>query len=167
VKNWQMEDLTGKLSMADAGRSFAKGKAAYDAVGCAQCHIFNGKGGSLGPDITGVGGRFNTHDLLESIMKPSKVISDQYADHRIVTKGNNVIVGSIAQEDADKLVIRTNPLAPTSTETVLKKDIARRGLSKTSSMPEGLLSILTEDEIMDLLAYLKAAGKKEDPAFKN
>jgi putative heme-binding domain-containing protein len=166
VRKWEMEELTGKLAMVDSGRNFEKGKAAYEAVGCAQCHIFNGRGGPLGPDLTGVGGRFSSFDLLEAIMKPSKVVSDQYADHRIVTKGNNVLVGAIQTEDAEKIVIRTNPLSPASAETVLKKDIARRGLSKTSSMPEGLLNILKEDEIMDLLAYLKAAGKPDDAAFK-
>lgn len=166
VRNWQMDDLTPKLAMLDSGRSFARGKAAFDAVGCIKCHKFGKDGGALGPDITGVGNRFAPRDILESIILPSKVISDQYRDTQYVLKSHEVIVGTVQSQTADKLVIRTSPLSPVDV-TVAKADIVRQAPSKLSAMPTGLLNILNEDEILDLLAYLRSAGNPNDKAFKN
>ena len=47
----------------------------------------------------------------------------------------------------------------------LKKDIKERRPSKISMMPQGLLDVLSEDEVLDLLAYLRSAGDEKDPAF--
>ncbi|HZZ42862.1 MAG TPA: hypothetical protein VFE58_07980 [Tepidisphaeraceae bacterium] len=166
VRNWTMDDLTPKLPLLDSGRSFAKGKAAFDAVSCIKCHKFGSDGGSVGPDITGVGSRFAPRDILESIILPSKVISDQYRETRFVTKHNGILLGTIQSEKGDSVVIRSNPLSPVDI-TIPKSDITRRSPSKLSTMPTGLLNVLHEDEILDLLAYLRAAGNPHDKAFKN
>jgi putative heme-binding domain-containing protein len=165
VRHWTMDDLTPRLGEVDHNRNFASGKAAFAALSCVRCHRFADQGsGSVGPDITGVGSRFNTHDILESIVLPSKVISDQYADTVVVTRSQGASVGAIISEDAEKVILRPGPLSPL-TETILKKEIVSRGLSKVSPMPEGLLDVLKEDEVMDLLAYVRAGGKASDPAF--
>ena len=65
MKNWTLDDLKPKLDKLKTGRSYEKGKAAYAAVSCAVCHRFNGDGGGSGPDISGVGSRFQPADLLE------------------------------------------------------------------------------------------------------
>ena len=118
----------------------------------------------MGPDLTGVGGRFNAQDLLESILQPSKVISDQYQNIDIRTKDNDAFSGRIESEDADKIVLKTNPVAK---GVIIKKaNIKSRGPSKTSSMPQGLLNILTEEEILDMLAYLRSGGDPTDDAFR-
>jgi putative heme-binding domain-containing protein len=165
VRHWTMADLTPKLAEVDHGRNFASGKAAFAALSCVRCHRFADQGsGSVGPDITGVGQRFNTHDILESIVLPSKVISDQYADTVVVTRSQGASVGAILSEDADNVILRPSPLSPL-TETIAKKEIVSRGLSKVSPMPEGLLDVLKENEVLDLLAYVRAGGKANDPAF--
>src|SRR6185503_11986704 len=115
VHNWQMDDPVPLLAQADHGRSFESGRAAFEAAQCLKCHRFNGEGGSTGPDISGVGNRFNARDLLESILLPSKVVSDQYQSIRVVTS-DDVIVGRIERDDPDRLVIRTHPLAGTTVE---------------------------------------------------
>jgi putative heme-binding domain-containing protein len=165
VKNWQMADLTPKLDKVKAGRSFENGKAAYAAVSCAQCHRFNGDGGGSGPDISGVGMRFQPADLLEAIVLPSKIISDQYQATEIITKKKQVYVGTIQEENEEKVVVRSSPLSP-ATETVPKKEIADRHPSKVSIMPQGLIDVLSEDEVLDLLAYLRSAGDPNDRAFQ-
>jgi putative heme-binding domain-containing protein len=163
VHNWQMEDLVPALGEAGRGRSFENGRAALEAAQCLKCHRFNGEGASTGPDLSGVGNRFNERDLLESIVLPSKVISDQYQSTRIVTR-NDVLVGQIVKDDPDTLQIRTNPLAA-GTITVKKADVKDRRPDKLSMMPEGLISILRKDEVLDLLAYLRSGGKPDDRAF--
>ena len=159
-----MQDLLPKLDRVRYGRSFESGKAAFAAVSCIKCHRFVSGGGASGPDITGVGMRFQPADLLEAIILPSKVISDQYQNTEIVTRKKEVIVGTIQEENDKELVIRPSPLA--DTETVAKADIAIRRPSKISPMPQGLLDVLTEDEIFDLLAYVRSAGDPDDRAFK-
>jgi putative heme-binding domain-containing protein len=165
VRNWQMEDLTPKLAQLKSGRSFEKGKAAYAAVSCTKCHRFNGDGGASGPDISGVGNRFQPADLLETIILPSKVISDQYQATEIITKKKEVVVGMVQQENDQQVVIQSSPLS-TYTETVKKDQINIRRPSKTSLMPTGLIDVLSEEEVLDLLAYLRSGGKPDDPAFK-
>jgi putative heme-binding domain-containing protein len=167
VRRWQVADFAARMSEVDRGRSYASGKAAFEAVSCAKCHRFgpdNGTG-AVGPDITGVGSRFSAHDILESILLPSKAISDQYRDTSVVTKNGIAAVGQIQSEDDEKIVLRPSPLLP-QTETILKKNVVRRGPAKLSAMPEGLLDVLTEDEVLDLLAYLRSGGKSDDGAFK-
>ena len=165
VKAWTMADLTPKLAKLKSGRSFENGKAAFNATSCIKCHRFNNEGGASGPDISGVGNRFQPADLLETIVLPSKVISDQYQATEIVTKKKEVFVGTIHEENDERVVIRPSPLA-TATETVLKKDIADRHPSKLSIMPQSLIDVLSEDDVLDLLAYLRSAGDPNDPAFK-
>lgn len=165
VRNWQMAELTPALGRLSAGRSYENGRAAYAAVSCVQCHRFNGEGGGSGPDITGVGNRFQPADLLEAIVLPSKVISDQYQATQIVTKKKQVVVGTVHEESDEQVVIRPSPLS-THTESIAKRDILERRPSKLSIMPQGLLDVLSEEEVLDLLAYLRSAGDPKDPAFR-
>ena len=165
VHHWQMEDIVPLLDQATRGRNYESGKAAFEAAQCAKCHRFNGDGGSTGPDISGVGNRFNARDLLESIILPSKVVSDQYQSTRVVTK-DDVIVGRIERDEPDRLVIRTHPLAGTTVE-VKKSAIKDQRPDKLSMMPDGLVSILKKEEVLDLLAYLRSGGNPNDGAFAN
>jgi len=74
------------------------------------------------------------------------------------------VTGRIIDEDGGKVVVVTDPLKQTQRE-IKKSDIKERQPSKLSSMPEGLMSILTKEEILDLLAYLESGGKVNSPAF--
>lgn len=164
VHNWQLDDLLPVLDQVEKGRSFEKGKAAFEAAQCAKCHRFNGEGGSTGPDITGVGARFNPQYIAESLILPSKVVSDQYMTTTIVTDGGDVLTGRIINEDDRKVSIRTNPFAEALTE-IAKENIEERTLSPLSEMPQGLINTLTKEEVLDLIAYLRSAGNPNDAAF--
>jgi len=67
-------------------------------VACAACHRFVNEGGSIGPDLTGVVGRYSVRDLLESIVDPNKVISDQYQAIMIQTTSGRIITGRIGAD---------------------------------------------------------------------
>lgn len=164
VQNWQMQDLLPEIDKATKGRSFERGQAVFEAVQCAQCHRFNTQGGSTGPDLTGVGNRFSPADVLESILLPSKVISDQYRATEFITKDHDVVVGTVESEDGEKIVVRTHPLSP-ETVPVMKSNVTIRRPSAVSMMPEGLVDVLSKDEILDLIAYLRSAGDAKDKAF--
>jgi putative heme-binding domain-containing protein len=164
VRNWQMSDLTPVIAEATSGRDFEKGRMAYNAVQCAKCHRFNGDGASTGPDLTGAGNRFSPADVLEAIILPSKVISDQYRPTEFITKTKTLVSGQVEAEDAETLTIRANPLAA-ETVKLKKADIAKKRPARLSLMPEGLIDTLNEDEILDLIAYVRSGGNKNDKAF--
>jgi putative heme-binding domain-containing protein len=165
VKQWRMTDLVPDLTAAGHGRDFARGKEAYLAGQCIKCHRFGNDGGAVGPDLTAIAARFNRRELLESILEPSKVISDQYQNEVFTTGKGKVLTGRVVDESADRLVIQPDPLKPERVE-VLKADLDSRTPSKVSPMPAGLVDVLSRDEVLDLIAYLESTGNKGHAAFK-
>jgi putative heme-binding domain-containing protein len=164
IRNWAMSDILPDVEQATRGRNFENGKVAFNDAQCAACHRLGGEGGSTGPDLTGVGNRFSPADTLEAILLPSQVISDQYQTTMIDTADGDVQVGRVAIEDESKVLLQTNSLSMDTVE-IAKKDIKARTLSKVSMMPQGLVDNLTKEEILDLIAYLRAAGDPKDKAF--
>ena len=165
VQAWKTEDLLPALPMASSGRNFARGKAAYAAAQCAACHRFGNEGGAVGPELTAVAARFSRKDLLESITEPSKVLSEQYQNSVYTLKNGDEVVGRVASALPDRVTVTVNPIAGT-TVTLTKEQIAKRSVSKVSPMPEGLIDILTREEILDLVAFMESGGNANAPAFK-
>lgn len=165
VQEWKMGDFADDLQKAPGGRNFARGKEMFALSQCMQCHSMAGEGGAVGPDLTGAGAKYSRRDLLESILEPSKVVSDQYENIQVTTKDGEDLVGRLVEEDDKKIGIVPNMLTG-DVVTVKKGSIADRRPSKLSPMPEGLVSILTKEEILDLVAYLEAGGRKEHAAFQ-
>ncbi len=164
VKAWTMEDLEPELAKVGSGRNFRVGKEVYEAAQCLNCHKFGNEGGAVGPDLTAVSSRFARKDVLESIILPSKVISEQYAATTIRTKDGDVIEGRVVEETDDKLVVQPNQLLPEKV-TVKKADVKSRALSKVSPMPEGLVNTFHKEEILDMLAYIESGGRRDHPDF--
>ncbi|HRX79815.1 MAG TPA: c-type cytochrome, partial [Pirellulaceae bacterium] len=163
VKKWEVADL---LSAAEGtGRNFERGREMFGAAACFKCHRFAGEGGIIGPDLTGVGKRFNNQYLLESLIDPSKVISDQYQASIFVMNNGQTVIGKVANLNGDKLMVITNMLEPGAFTNVATGDIEEVQPSRVSMMPNGLLDTLSQEEILDLLAYLKSGGDASDPAF--
>jgi putative heme-binding domain-containing protein len=89
---------------------------------------------------------------------------DRYQSFTITKRDGEEVSGCIMEETDEKIVQLLNPLTQQS-EEVLKKDIWSRAVSKLSQMPEGLLNVLTREEILNLLAYLEADGRPGHAAF--
>ena len=156
VANWQPADFPApNTQMKD--RDLEAGRAAYAAAKCAQCHRFAGDGGATGPDLTAVGNRFDARYLLEAILEPNKVISDQYRAELILTAGGRVHHGRVTAEEAGVITVRTDPFGG-ATVDVPAEDIVEREPSPVSEMPAGLVNTLGREEVLDLVAYLRAGG---------
>jgi hypothetical protein len=82
----------------------------------------------------------------------------------ILTTSGKILDGRVMEENADRLILRPNPLQPETIE-IKKAAIEKRAPSKISPMPEKLVNNYTKDEILDLLAYIESAGNKDRPAF--
>ena len=164
VKAWRMEDLAPHLSSLKTGRHVARGRRVLIQAQCLLCHHFDYYGGSFGPDLTAVGSRMTPHDILESIIEPSKVVADQYQNTLFTFQDGDVLSGRVLGEDDKKLFVLSNGV-PLTTMTLFKTNIVTRRLSKISPMPEGLVNAMTADEIMDLIACLQAGHRSTLPAL--
>ncbi len=164
VKAWQMEELTGQLDKVGSGRNFERGRDAFIAGQCIKCHRMGDVGGGAGPDLTAVSSRFSRRDILEAILEPSKVISEQYQNLTVTTLAGKTVTGRLVDESPAGIVIQPDPFSGDRVE-IAAKDIETRTASKVSPMPANLADVLTADEILDLLAYLEASGLRRHPAF--
>ncbi len=164
---YTLAEATGLMPAKLSGRDFARGKAMYTATACILCHRFGDEGGSgVGPDLTGAGGRYSVRDLLENILEPSKVISDQFGAEQIERRGADPLVGRVVGEENGELLVMANPFMPDEKVRVKATDITARRPYGTSLMPAGLINSLNPEEIQDLLAYLLSGGNPQDPMFK-
>jgi putative heme-binding domain-containing protein len=165
VKEWKVSELLPSLESVGAGRSFERGKKAFEDAQCLACHRFGNEGGAAGPDLTAVSSRFTRRDVLESIIEPSKIISDQYQNILVTKRNGDEVTGRVVEESAQTLVLLLNPLTNEKVE-VRKRDVRSREPSKISPMPEGLVNICSKEDILDLLAYIEAGGQQAHAAFK-
>jgi putative heme-binding domain-containing protein len=166
VKAWTVDDLAPAVEKPMTGRNFDRGRALFSAVGCFACHRFNNEGGAVGPDLTGISGRFSPRDLLESIVVPSKEISDQYGAVMIALSDGRVVTGRIVNLHGDTMMVLTDMLNPNSLVSVDQHQVEDMKPSPVSMMPEGLLNTLKQDEVLDLLAYLLSRGSRDDRMFQ-
>jgi putative heme-binding domain-containing protein len=142
-----------KSGSAEAGRPV------YEKL-CAGCHRFGAVGKDVGPDLTTLTSRFKRRDILESILWPSKIISDQYQAEMFELTDGSVVSGMLVRENATALLIRT-PENPDKPVVLPKARVANRATSTVSLMPEGLLDSLTRDEIANLLAFVSAPAPEK------
>lgn len=165
-KAYTTEELAVLATDKLKGRSFDNGKKMYAAARCVVCHRFGGEGGATGPDLTQVAGRFSPADLIDSIVRPSQVISDQYKTMVIKTSDDTVHTGRIVNDVAGKVTLVVDPEDATKTVTIDRSDIEEEKVSKVSLMPAELLDKLNQDEVLDLLAFVLSRGNPNAPMFK-
>ncbi|MEC9095122.1 MAG: hypothetical protein VX776_00735, partial [Planctomycetota bacterium] len=155
IQHWKLEDLlplteSNSLTTAD----LENGKATFRKVRCDNCHRIGNAGGVLGPNLNGLAGRYSAQTILEHIVKPSKIISNQYQASTFIMTDGRQITGQIVNLSSGRYSVRTDPFRPFARTDILEKDIEEVIPSKVSLMPSGLLNALTRREIKDLLAYL-------------
>ena len=166
VQEWKLADLEPSLNEASTGRNFKSGKAAFNDAQCMLCHRFGNEGGYVGPELTAASSKYARRDILESILDPSKVVSDQFQNVMIIKKDGDAETGRLIDEDDTKVVIQPNPLSAERIP-IQKTEIAERRPSHVSPMPEGLLNQFARDEILDMLAYIESMGKEKAANFKS
>ncbi|MCA9248714.1 MAG: HEAT repeat domain-containing protein, partial [Planctomycetales bacterium] len=149
---WTYDQLLAFLQSPEAAQSNShRGEAVFERAQCVKCHRYGDRGEGMGPDLTTVARRFHTKEILQSIVFPSHVISDQYVSKKIVTEDGRVLAG-IVSEAGDEFVVLTS----TGEKVHLPKDeVEDMAASNTSAMPDGLLDALTLEEIADLFAYMQ------------
>lgn len=117
---------------------------------CQGCHRLYGEGETVGPDLTG-GNRGNLDYLLENIVDPGAVVDKDFRMTALLTKDGRLLTGLVTAETPRTVTIRT----ATTTLTLDNQTIQSRRLTEQSAMPEGLLAGLSDEQVRDLIAYLR------------
>ena len=167
-RKWTVADVlaAAKDGLKPGSRNFAHGERTFAAARCIVCHRFSGNGGSTGPDLTQAGGRFQVKDVVEAIVEPSLVVSDQYRASVVQTADGQVFTGRIVAESPERITVVTDPEDATKVVEIQRSSIEEIHQSAASLMPAGLIDQFNEDEVLDLVAYVLSRGVKRDPRFR-
>jgi len=143
------EEVVKKLlPLAKEKGNPARGKEVFTAS-CAVCHVFDGQGGKVGPDLTGIAAR-DRSDVLMEILDPNRSVEANYRLWNVTTKGGETFSGRLEAETQTTVEI----LDTTAQKHVVqRKDIASLDASQLSIMPTGFES-LPPDDLKSLLEYL-------------
>jgi cytochrome c oxidase cbb3-type subunit 3 len=140
----------------------------YGDANCSTCHMVEGKGGRLGPDLTAVGTARTVDSLVESVRTPSKRLAwgltestkefaQEYQTVTVVTADGEEIKGVTLNEDQFSLQM----MDTTEQIHLLEKDKLRSiQKSRESLMPIYNLTILSDKDLNDIIAYLLSVGMK-------
>ena len=158
-REWKLDEakrLASRLKEAD----FESGRNLYFAANCGKCHRMAGLGGNVGPDLTSIPRKFDLNYVIEHIIDPSKVISDQYQSSIVLTSDGRTLTGLVSRADGETVIfpadVQSQPI------TLADDDIEALRPSDISQMPKGLLDSLNPEELRDLLAFLMSGGDREN-----
>lgn len=145
IQSWQDRLKPDVLAEADMD----EGKRLFEQT-CASCHSLYGEGGHLGPELNGAD-RSNLYYVLENIIDPGAVLPRDYWMTVLTLKNGRVLSGTVSSRSTHTLTI----VGLTGEEVVPHADIEKMEQFEQSTMPEGLLQSLSENEVRDLVAYLQ------------
>jgi putative heme-binding domain-containing protein len=139
-------DLVKRKGDASAGRAVFAGTGT-----CSKCHVVEGEGKAVGPDLSGIGGKLSPVSLYESILAPSAAISHAYETWTAITADGRSFTGLLVSRTDAGIVIRGADGVDVSLVTTDVEELVRQPVSL---MPSDLATALTEKELVDLVAWL-------------
>jgi putative membrane-bound dehydrogenase-like protein len=155
------EDVAKVREMVQIKGDATRGRELYlnaTKLACVTCHRLEGVGGQVGPDLTRVWDTHSVEKLLESMTQPSKEIKEGYQAYRLDTLGGQVHTGLKITESKEEVVIRE---ANGRDVRVKREDVEKLAPSKISLMPDDVVSQLSYEQFIDLVAFLKNKAAQE------
>jgi cytochrome c oxidase cbb3-type subunit III len=139
----------------------------YGSAACGTCHMFKGKGGRLGPDLTGAGTARSTEYLTESLRNPSrrlaqgiieamKEFTEEYETVNVVTNDGTKYQGTLLNEDSFTIQFMDMREKVHSFDKASLKSLQK---SRESLMPAYDEKVLPEKDLQDVLAFLVGGGQ--------
>jgi putative heme-binding domain-containing protein len=174
ITEWKTGDFTNDLNRVAQNRNLDRGKLLFTAIACAQCHRLSkadvkpdplhaghhhGPSIAVGPNVEDVvkKHRGDAKAMLLEILEPSRSIEEKYRKVTFELDSGSIVAGNVVSEDKEAVTIVTAP-PEAKEQKIAKSAIESRQPSAVSIMPVGLLNTLDKEQILDLLAYLLAAG---------
>lgn len=129
-----------------AGRQFFYTNSAGQ---CVRCHVVNGQGGEVGPDLTHIGSQLSREQLLDALVEPSKRIAPGFGMVSLTLKNGDVVSGILTAESKNELTVKNsdNDLIKVSAGQIERRD------NVPSSMPP-MGDILSKSELRDVVEFL-------------
>jgi putative membrane-bound dehydrogenase-like protein len=120
---------------------------------CIACHSLGYLGGKVGPDLTRIGRIRSDRDLLEAILFPSSSFVRSYESYQVVTVDGKIYTGILREDTASAVVLTDKERKDIR---IPREEIDVMSRSPLSIMPAGLDKQLTNQELADLLEFLKS-----------
>jgi putative heme-binding domain-containing protein len=131
----------------------ARGKNVF-AKKCANCHVLEGAGHAVGPDLAAITNR--TPDaVLVALLDPNRAVEDKFVNYQLLTTDGRQLAGILADETGTSVTLLTQD---GKREVVLRSEIDRLQSTGKSLMPEGLEKDFSKDELRDVIAYVAGFG---------
>jgi putative heme-binding domain-containing protein len=162
---WKLEDLADAVTHLEA-RNYSAAKQMFQVASCVACHKLEGVGNAFGPDLTQLDAKLQPLDLIKEMLDPSAKINEKFQTQVFQLDSGVIVTGLVVEETPTVIKLVENPLAKAAVTEFKVTEVTGRKKSQLSIMPKGLLDKLTRDEILDLVAYIAARGKKDHPLFQ-
>jgi putative membrane-bound dehydrogenase-like protein len=133
-----------------------KGSEVFKTL-CSNCHQVKGEGVNFGPDLSEIGSKLSVEALYTSILFPDQGISFGYEGFRFELQDGSSAVGRIVSETESQVELQYM----SNQQTVTKGNVTSRRKLETSLMPSNLQSSMSEQELVDLVEYLRSLQKDE------
>lgn len=159
VQAWKVGDFQTQLPAGLRGRTNRIGEKLFAEATCAQCHKLGGVGvGQVGPDLSRVFSRWKGDPaaVLREVLEPSHHIDDKYAVHIVLTVDGQTVSGLIVEDSPKSLSLLENPESK-QPRVISKDDIDEMQKTANSMMPKGLLDSYSQDEVLEILAFIQAS----------
>lgn len=133
-----------------------RGQAVFHSnkAACSTCHAMGYLGGAVGPDLTRIGGVRSEQDMLESILFPSLSFVRSYEPVIVATREGKTFSGNVRSEGPNGVVLTTGPRQEIRID---RDEIEEIRPGNVSVMPSGLDQQLSDQDLADLLSFLKGA----------
>lgn len=123
-------------------------------VTCSKCHVLNGKGSKVGPDLTGIGAVQTPQYLIESVLKPSAVIVKGFETMYLMTNDGMAYNGLLVSQDEEEVVLLVDEEGVMEEYVFYPDEIAQMQKQDVSIMPGNLSEMLTTKEFYGIISFL-------------
>jgi putative membrane-bound dehydrogenase-like protein len=136
----------------------AKGKVVFNTVGkCNTCHVVNGEGKDVGPNLSEIGSKLSREAFFESILFPSAGISHNYETWTAITTGGNTITGILVSQTPAEVQLKGSDAI---VRTIPRSELDELVKQPVSLMPADLQKTMTAEELVDVIEYSQTLKKK-------
>jgi len=150
--------LPSLAELTKARGDLGNGKLIYITTGtCSKCHVVNGVGREVGPDLSEIGDKLGRQALFNSILYPSAGVSHNYETHTVLTEDGSVYNGVLVSETDDKLRLKDQEGIE---RTFQRSALLDHQVQDVSLMPADIQRLMTEQELIDLVEFLTTLKKK-------
>ncbi|MBX3438315.1 MAG: dehydrogenase, partial [Planctomycetaceae bacterium] len=154
------EPLPALSELLNRKGNIEKGRIVFHSTGtCTKCHIVNGFGREVGPNLSEIGKKLSKPALYESILYPSAGISHNYESWSIVTGDGQILAGLLVSETDDEVQIKD---IDAIVRTVKTDDIELRKKQDVSLMPADLQKVMSADDLVDVVEYMTTLTERSE-----